>query len=163
MSTCATSVKENPRITCHYGLVNCLQRAENYLKYTSSIDIHNHYHTGSCCVKNTWHTTKPHLQQFEGVLRFCFTNSYLTYKFFCNKNVEHCQFKMATAQAFTSCKGVSLSKRELVNTTSAASAYSLVNLSSFRRWYIHWYGYGNRGCANLCATFQVWVLQCTTV
>lgn len=42
MSTFCASVKENPRITCHHGLVNCFQVAENCLKYASLIDIHNH-------------------------------------------------------------------------------------------------------------------------
>lgn len=45
--TCSTSVQGNPRATYHHGFVNCPQVGESFLKYAASIDIQNHYHTGS--------------------------------------------------------------------------------------------------------------------
>ena len=50
--TCSTSVPGNPGATRHYGLVNQPQVAESYLKYASSIDIHNHYSNGRCGVED---------------------------------------------------------------------------------------------------------------
>ena len=99
--TCSTSVPGNMGVTCRCGLVNCPQVTESYLKYATFIDIHNHYCTGSCGVEDIWHTKKPHRQQFGRVLGFCFTHNFLKYKYFCNKNIEHYQFKMVavTAQA----------------------------------------------------------------
>ena len=88
ISTCSTSVPGNLRVTRHHGLVNHPQVAESYLKYAASIDIHNHYCTVSCGVEDIWHTKKPHHRQFGGVLGFCFTNSFLAYKYFCNKNIK---------------------------------------------------------------------------
>ena len=47
ISTCSTFTKGDPNITKCAGAVNRPQLAVDYLKYTASIDKHNHVRTSS--------------------------------------------------------------------------------------------------------------------
>ena len=90
--------------------------AEEYLKNSASIDVHNHYRTGSCGFEDIWHTKNPHRRQLAGILGFCFTNSFLAMKYFTGqKNLQHHSFKMAAANALVS---VSLSSSSIYGTRS---------------------------------------------
>ena len=47
VSTCSTAIPGNPHKTKHNGFVSSPKVAEDYLKNSASIDVHNHYGTGS--------------------------------------------------------------------------------------------------------------------
>ena len=98
VSTCSSSIAGKPRKTKHHGLVPHPHVAE-YLKYSASINVHNHYHTGSVALEDIWHTKNPHRRQLAGILGFYFTNGYLAMKYFSNSSLPHHQFKMAAANA----------------------------------------------------------------
>ena len=98
-STCTSLIAGKIRKMKHHGLVPCPHVAEEYLKYSAYIDVHDHYHTESVGLENIWHTKNPHRQQTAGILGFCFTNGYLAMKYFSKPNVPPHQFKMATANA----------------------------------------------------------------
>ena len=46
-STCSSSIAGKPKKTKHNGLVPCPRVAEEYLKYSASIDVHNYNCTES--------------------------------------------------------------------------------------------------------------------
>ena len=48
VSICSTAIPGNPHKTKHNGFVSRPKVAEDYLKNSASIDVHNHYRTGSC-------------------------------------------------------------------------------------------------------------------
>ena len=108
VSTCSTAIPGNPRKTNHNGFVSRPKVAEDYLKNSASIDVHNHYRTGSCGLEDIWHTKNPHRRQLAGILGFCFTNGYLAMKHFTNPNLPHYQFKIAAANALVSYRTTSL-------------------------------------------------------
>ena len=145
ISTCSTSVPENLKITCHHDLVNHPQMAESYLKYAAFIDIHNHYRTGTWGVEVTWHTKKG----------LWFTNSFLPYKYFCNKSIEYLQFKMAAAQALMYHNSTSLCKRRgSLNISLEAPVHNLVKLLNSRKCHYCCHNYGNRRSPNLSTMFK---------
>ena len=43
----------------HHGNVTQPKVAEEYLKYTAAIDIHNHYCNGSVGLEDIWQTKNP--------------------------------------------------------------------------------------------------------
>lgn len=103
ISTYSTAIPGRPRQTRHHGLVPRPQVAEQYLKNSASIDVHNHYRTGSCGFEDIWHTKNPHRRQLAGILGFCFTNSFLAMKYFTGqKTLPHHSFKMTAANALVS-------------------------------------------------------------
>ena len=60
VSTCSSLIAGKPRKTKHHGLVSHPHVAEEYLKYSTSIDVHNHYCTGSVDLEDIWQTKNPH-------------------------------------------------------------------------------------------------------
>ena len=87
ISTCCFSIVGKPRKTKHHGLVPRPGVAEEYLNYSASIDVRNHYRTGSVDLENIWHTKNPHRRQLAGILGFCFANGYLAMKYFSNPSL----------------------------------------------------------------------------
>ena len=81
LSTCSSSIAGKSRKTKHHGLVP-QHVAEEYFKYSASIDVHNHYRTQSVGLEDIWHTKNPLRWQLPGILGFCFTNGYLAMKYF---------------------------------------------------------------------------------
>ena len=63
----------------YHSQVPQLQVAFDYLSANVSIDIHNHFCTGSTAMEDVRQTKNVHLQQLAGVFGFCFTNGYLAY------------------------------------------------------------------------------------
>ena len=51
----ATALLSNSRKTKHHGLVPHPCVTKEYQKYATSIEMHNHYHTGSCGFEDVWH------------------------------------------------------------------------------------------------------------
>ena len=99
VSTCSLSIAQKCRKMKHHGLVPNPCVAEEYLKNSASVDVHNHYCTGSVGLEHIWHTKNPHRWQLAGILGFFFTNSYMAMKYFSNPSLPHHQFKMAAANA----------------------------------------------------------------
>ena len=97
ISTCSTVLPGNPRKTRHHGDIPRPKVAETYLKYSASIDIHNHVRTGSQALEDAWKTHNPRHRQIGGILGFCFTNAYQAYNYFKEK-VDHYEFKIAAVQ-----------------------------------------------------------------
>ena len=108
VSTCNSSIAGERRKTKHHGLVPHPCVAEESLKYSVSIDVHNHYCTGSVGLEDIWHTKNPHRRQLADILGFYFTNGYLAMKYFSNPSLPHHQFKMAAANALVTYKTASL-------------------------------------------------------
>ena len=59
-STCSSSIAGKPRKTKQHGMVPHPRDVEEYLKYSASTDVHNHYHTRNVGLKDIWHTQSPH-------------------------------------------------------------------------------------------------------
>ena len=106
ISSCSTDLPGPPRHTKYSGDVSRPSNAYNYLTASASIDIHNHFRTGSVGLEDVWNTKCPHIRQAAGVFGFLFTNSYLAYKFLVNKDrsVTHHLFKVDLANALINFK-----------------------------------------------------------
>ena len=70
------------------------QVAFQYLRFAAGIDIHNHLRTGSAGFEDVWLTKSPQHRQFAGIVGFLFTNAYQSPKYFGDKSISHCAFKM---------------------------------------------------------------------
>ena len=120
-------------------------RGGNYLPTSSwkisqvcCLYICNHF-----CLDDILHTKKPSHHSFGGVLGFCFTNSFLT-QVFCNKNIEHNQFKMVKRVWNMSSiyhKRASLCETRRLFSTSEDPVHNLVKLSNCRKCYFCCHGY----------------------
>ena len=99
ISTCSTSLDGPPRKTKYHGDVTRPQVAFDYLKNCASIDVHNHFRTGSTGLEDAWQTKNPNLRQLAGILGFLFTNAYLAKRYFQKSGMKHCDFKIALANA----------------------------------------------------------------
>ena len=77
ISSCSTDLPGPPRKTKYSGLIQRPQVAFDYLAASASIDIHNHFRTGSTALEDAWQTKNAHLRQVAGVLGFLFTDAYL--------------------------------------------------------------------------------------
>ena len=97
ISSCSTDLDGPPRKTKYHGLIPRPQVAYDYLKSSASIDIHNHFRTGSTGLEDSWLTKSAHLRQLAGVLGFLFTNSFLAYRHFRKSTMKHSIFKMKLA------------------------------------------------------------------
>ena len=95
-------------MTKHHGNVPRTQVAEHYLKYAAAIYVHNHYCLGSVALEDIWHTKNPLQRQLEGILGFCFTNSYLVMKHFCDPKMQPHIFKKAAPHTLISYKTTSM-------------------------------------------------------
>ena len=109
ISTCSTSIPGKLRSTKHHGLVNWFQVAERYLQ-GAAIVIHNHNQSGSAALEDVWYTKNPDGDSCLGYLGFCFTNGFLTIKYFTDTNLKHHTFKIAAAQALTNYQTINLCK-----------------------------------------------------
>ena len=155
ISTCSTSIPGAPRVTKHHGNVPHPQVAEHYLKYSAAIDVHNHNRSGSVALEDIWHTKNPLRHQFAGILGFCFTNSYLGMKHFCDRKIQHHFFKMAAAHALTSYKTTSMIETRVLNqSATVSSSHTLEKLPNSRRCYMCQHGYLNRKKSNISTTFK---------
>ena len=112
ISTCSTILPDEPRKTKHHGLVPRPQVAENYLKMSAGIDIHNHVRTGSMGLEDAWQTKNYIHRQFAGVLGFVFSNAYLAMRYFYGKrmsfkltNGDHSKFKILLVNQLLSYEG----------------------------------------------------------
>ena len=99
ISSCSTDLDGLPRVTKHHGDVRYQQVAYDYLSNSTSIDIHNHFRTGSVGLEDAWQTKSVHMRQFAGVLGFLFTNGYLAYSKFQKSRIKHCDYKVKLANA----------------------------------------------------------------
>ena len=97
ISSCSTDLNGPPHHTKHHGQVPWLQVVFDYLSASASIDIHNHFHTGSTAMEDAWQTKNANLQKLAGVLGFCFTNEYLAYHYFWESSMKHSAFKIKLA------------------------------------------------------------------
>ena len=82
IATCSTYLAGPPRETKHHGLVPRPMNAFTYLEGSPSIDIHNHFRTGSSGLEDVWKTKNPVHRQIAGVLCFLLTNAYLAKLYF---------------------------------------------------------------------------------
>lgn len=101
ISSTSTTLAGPPRKTKHHGDVARPQVAFEYLDSSASIDIHNHFRTGSRGLEDVWKTKNPIHRQVAGVLGFLFTNAYLTKRYFQKSNLKHYQFKLKLANKMT--------------------------------------------------------------
>ena len=101
ISSCSTSLDGPPRVTKYHGNVPRLQVAFDYLSNSASIDIHNHFHTGSTGLEDAWQTKNASMRQVAGVLGFLFTNAYLGYRHFQKSAMKHSNFKIELANSIS--------------------------------------------------------------
>ena len=113
VSSCSSDLSGPPRITKHHGDVSRPQVAFDYLSSSASIDIHNHFRTGSTGLEDAWQTKNSNMRQVAGVLGFLLTNAYLAYRYFQKSPMKHCDFKIALANALTTFKEVSKRSKRL--------------------------------------------------
>ena len=128
VSTCSSLIAGKPRKTKHHGLVPQPHVAEEYFKYSASIDVHNHYHTQSVGLEDIWHTKNPHRWQLPRILGFCFTNGYLAKKYFSNPSLLHYQFKMAAANALVMYKTASLCQTWQILENNEANLHEILHI-----------------------------------
>ena len=103
ISSCSTSLDGPPRAT-KYGDVPWPMVAYEYLSSSASIDIHNHFHTGSTGLEDAWQTKNSNMRQLAGVIGFLFTNAYLAYRHFWKSQIKHTDFKVKLANALSKFK-----------------------------------------------------------
>ena len=120
--TCSTAIPGAPRKTKHHGNVPRPKVAETYLKFSASIDVHNHVRTGSLGLEDVFHTHTPQLRQFAGIVGFLLSNSYLAFQYFKpgNKNLRHVTFKMALANALVTYTTSTINLRSSITGNEAA-------------------------------------------
>ena len=99
ISSCSTSLDGPPRATKYHGDVPRPMVAYEYLSSSASIDIHNHFRTGSSGLEDAWQTKNANLRQVAGVIGFLFTNAYLAYRHFHKSQIKHSEFKVELANA----------------------------------------------------------------
>ena len=95
----ATEIQRGEWIGLHttHEDVDLQAKPYDYLQYSASIDVHNHVRTGSVELEDSWQTKQPHHRQFASILVFSFTNAYLGFKYYKEKDCKHSNFKMALA------------------------------------------------------------------
>ena len=129
ISTCSTYILGNPRVTKHHGLISRPKVAETYLKYATSIDIHNHTRSGSRALEDVWKTLNPRRRQLAGILGFCFTNGFLATKYFKENTVQHHEFKMKASYALVNFKeATSCQTRSFLNVSQDEVLHKLQKL-----------------------------------
>ena len=99
ISSCSTSLESPPLATKYHGDVPRPMVAYEYLSSSASIDIHNHFRTGSSGLEDAWQTKNANLRQVAGVIAFLFTNAYLAYRHFHKSQIKHSEFKVELANA----------------------------------------------------------------
>ena len=135
ISTCSVATCGPPRITKHHGVIPRPKVAFEYLQFAAGIDIHNHLRTGSAGFEDVWLTKSPQHRQFTGIVGFLFTNAYQASKYFGDKSISHCAFKMDLSNrivCFQDYNSVVL-RRSLpataTETTKDASSHELASLA----------------------------------
>ena len=142
-------------MTKHHGNVPHTQVAERYLKYTAAIYVHNHYCLGSVALEDIWHTKNPLQCQLEGILGFCFTNSYLVMKHFCDPKMQPHIFKKAAPHILITYKTTSMIETWMLNqSTNGSNGHTLEKLPNSRRCYMCHHGYLNRKTSNNSTLFK---------
>ena len=126
ISSCSTDLEGPPRVTKYNGKVSRPQVAYDYLSNSASIDIHNHYRTGSAGLEDAWQTKSAHMRQVAGVLGFLFTNGYLAYVNF-QKQIKHSEYKIKLANSLMEFKEEELrpSRSSLDNSTAPKKVHVL--------------------------------------
>ena len=99
ITSCSTSLAGPPRLTKYHGAISRPQVAYDYLSSSASIDVHNHFRTGSVGLEDVWKTKNSNMRQVGGVLGFIFTNAYLAKRFFQKSTIKHCDFKIKLGNA----------------------------------------------------------------
>ena len=97
ISNVSTTLPGPPRKTKHHGDVARPMVAYEYLQSSASVDIHNHFRTGSRGLEDVWKTKNPIHRQVAGVLGFLFTNAFLTKRYFQKSSMKHYDFKIKLA------------------------------------------------------------------
>ena len=160
ISTCSSIVPGNPRLTKHSGAVPRPKVAEEYLKYSASIDIHNHYRCGSAALEDVWRTHNPHLRQFSGIIGFCFTNAYLAMKHFTRRGIAHHEFKCAGALALTSFNTqATMHETRAINLSSDNVLHSLERIGFSKECYYCQHGFKEPRRANKTTSFRCKLCQ----
>ena len=108
ISSCSTSLDGPPRATKYHGDVPRPMVAYEYLSSSASIDIHNHFHTGSTGLEDAWQTKNANMRQVAGVISFLFTNAYLAYHHSQKSQIKHSDFKAKLANALSKFKETTL-------------------------------------------------------
>ena len=80
--------------------------AYEYLSSSASIDIHNHFRTGSSGLEDAWQTKNANMRQVAGVIGFLFTNAYLAYRHFQKSEIKPSDFKVKLANALSKFKEI---------------------------------------------------------
>lgn len=102
ISSCATTLKGKPKekISKRTGQKVVIPRPKifsDFCENAGSIDVYNHYRTGSVALEDTWKTLSPKLRQFAGLIGFIETNAFLALKHFCAdeaaKKTIHSEFR----------------------------------------------------------------------
>ena len=78
--------------------------AYEYLSSSASIDIHNHFCTGSTGLEDAWQMKNANMRQVAGAISFLFTNAYLAYRHFQKSHIKHSDFKVKLANALSKFK-----------------------------------------------------------
>ena len=101
IATASTSLEGAPRVTKYHGSIKRPQVAAEYCDMSASVDIHNHYRTGSIGLEDAVRTKSGFIRQVCGVMGFLATNAFLTTTNFFNfespRKPEHLKFKMELA------------------------------------------------------------------
>ena len=113
ISDVSTTLEGPPRVTKHHGNVPRPMVAYEYLQNSAGIDIHNHYHTGSCGLEDAWKTKNPIHRQAAGVFGVLLTNAFLMKKYFQKSPLKHYQFKIALANDMVSYSDATRRTRQL--------------------------------------------------
>ena len=101
-----TSLDGPPRATKYHGDVPRSMVAYEYLSSSASIDIPNHFHTGSTGLEDAWQTKNANVRQVAGVIGFLFTNAYLAYRHFQKSEIKPSDFKVKLANALSKFKEI---------------------------------------------------------
>ena len=104
ISSCSTSLDGPPQATKYHGDVPQPMVAYEYLSSSASIDIHNHFCTGSTALEDVWQAKNANMRKVAGVIRFLFTNAYLAYRHFQKSQIKHSDFKVKLANALSKFK-----------------------------------------------------------
>ena len=99
--SCSSCLDGPPRATKYHRDVPRPMVAYDFLSSSASIDIHNHFRTGSTGLEDAWQTKNANMRQVAGAIGFLFTNAYLAYHHFQKSQIKHSDFKVKLANALT--------------------------------------------------------------
>lgn len=106
-------------------------------------------------MEDIWHTKNPLRRQLAGILGFCFTNSYLGMKHFCDPKMQHHIFKVPAEHALTTYKTTRLIETRMLNqSTNGSNDYILEKLPNSQSCYMCQHEYLNRKTSSNSTLFK---------